>query len=178
MDLKKLLPYRIAIAPKNSPWGVIKHPTRGNVYRHILRFDSEVLKDNYINYQLFGEVHGDITLHGDYKTDLGDGKKNMFFVDYIDEMSFRFKVEPGSDNYRNMDELMNRDFCVVRKPEDPRYYFYTLQVKNAEQGYIEFLAELDVFFTYNLDDNLLSTTRKSFVRQGHENRYLPTGHIN
>jgi hypothetical protein len=172
MTKEQNLPYRIAIAPHNSPWGVIKGNRGENIYRHTLSFANEELKTNYINKHLFTVDKTQPHITGDYKDLLADDKDNMLFVEYINETSFSFKVNPK--RYKNMDELQNKDFCVVRKPQDPKYYFYTLMVQEAGQGYVKFLAELDIFFSLDLDD-ILSDTRQSLVRQGHIARYNDDG---
>jgi hypothetical protein len=159
----KTIPFRIAIAVNNTPWGVTKHPTLGNQYHHTVSFTDAALKDAYINKHLFAD--------GDYKALLND-KANEFATYYVDDRKFKFSV--STENYNSLDELLNKDFCAVKKPEDDKYYFYTLEVIASSAGQVQFLAELDVFFTLDMDE-VLSSTRLSYVQNAHIDRYNESG---
>jgi hypothetical protein len=137
------------------------------------------LRNNYINERLFKGLN--------YKDLLKENATipSHFPVMFGNETTFYFRV--GLSNYKgkdqsfapkNIDELANRDFCAVKKPHDDRYYFYTLEAQEMKQGFVYFKADLDIFFTYNLDDKLLSSTRKSFVNQGHIKRFNDDGSPN
>ena len=153
--------YLIHIFPINSPWGVIKHPIKGNIYKHTPLVEPSV-KDYYVKKKL------------NNNKDIDWSKTPNFHIEFIDEVSFYFNRK--YDDYTNMDELLASDYCVVKKPEDNRLYYYTLAVDKQNAGSVRFLATLDILFTYHPKE-YLSPTRQSFIKQGHEWRWDRSGKV-
>jgi hypothetical protein len=151
---------KILLTNKNSEWGIIVNPVANNTYRHILDFDSEDTKDRFINTQLFPNIP-----NFDYKVEIEKTKPISRIV--IDSVKAIFRVD--IDDYPNetIHSLLNKDFAIVK--DSGVFYYYSLSGKTKNTKIVEYEAELDIFFQYDIKTIFNNT--KAEVESAHYDRY-------
>lgn len=158
---------KLLIFKHNSPWGVIKDAIKGNIYKHVVNFVdkngnySDALKNEFINEFLIGDKTKD------WKVIL-DSKKELAITP-LNELKFRFKTTKEQQGLTT-EELINSDMCVIKDWEG-NVKFYTLLLLKRDRNQLQYEAELDIFFTYNLDNNFFRDNTKNAVFRCHLDRW-------
>jgi len=145
------------IIPKiNSVWGVFKNLDKSKTYRHILSFDNEIEKINFIGEYLFNK------LHFDYREAIDDEafSNNTFKKINSNEAQIHININQLNKNPLDLHfthyDILNSNFLISmqKTSEGPEYKFWSIaKVKSLGDG-VNYLAslELDVFFTYDIKD--------------------------
>lgn len=174
---------KIVIFKNNSPWGVIKHATKGNIYKHIINFIdnngnfSQALKNEFINDYLLDQK---LKAKGKTYLDALNAVSDCPFT-IQNELIINFSVNLKQQNssgqtFNSFDELSNSDICVIKYENIIK--FYTLKVIQKSVNRITFEAELDIFFTYNIDNSFFRPNTKNIIDRAHLNRWDGDNKIN
>lgn len=153
---------KLLLAQRNTLWGVIVNPRSSNQYRHVLSFDSPQLKDEWLNKEIFNnQNHKDLLKSSPHRD-----------ITYIDGLRIEFRVEPTEYPNETFYSLMNKDFVVMEdtsvNPSEYRYYAITSAKRKGNT--VQYEAELDIFFTYDIKDMFNDTDVQ--VSRGMVDRYF------
>jgi hypothetical protein len=172
---------QILLTTRNSSWGVMVNPVATNTYQHILSWESEELKDWFINKYLFNDENFD------YKSKIKEMPNKPLSI--ISDTKCVFKVDT-KDYDLPMYELRQKDLAIILeadcefdengKPfnyQNEKYTFWALSEISAPVGHIvQYTGELDIFFTYNIKD-MFNSTKQVKVSRAHTNRYIKDGDV-
>ena len=160
----------------NSPWGVLKHLTKGNIYKHVLNFpdltpdnNGDTIKDKFINKYLCKDKKWQ-----DEFAKIEDSAS----IDFINEYKFNFKTslaEQGN-RFKTYNDMVQSDIAMTKDKNG--IYFWTLVVIDRDAEWVQFQAELDVFFTLNIENKMFYPNSYNFVEQAHVDRFNNDGTIN
>ena len=135
---------KIYIPAKNTAWGVIKHPVKGNQYFDTIDFLNKsglvdyAKRDEYISNTFFNKRN--------WKTEMDKVPKQEY--NWISENKFTFTTNTIKQRqFSSVDHLANSDFCIV-KTDAGEYFFYVLLAIKKTKNSVKFEAELDIFFSY------------------------------
>lgn len=143
----------------NTVWGVIINPQSSNTYRHILSFKDEVTKKTFINNNLTGGKDFEVEL--DKQPEIG--------LTQVTAVTSVFSVNLKNYPNETFDSLLNKDFAIIK--EEGVIKYYTLQGTRKGQT-IEYQAELDIFFTYDIRTMFTGQTQ---IKQAMIDRYSLSG---
>lgn len=154
---------KIIVGQQNTKWGVIIKPSSSNIYRHILSFDSPALKDEFINSYVFSDGYVD----GDYKKLLNESIDRADA--YEDSMHINFRVDRKSE-YPNetLESMLNKDICATKDIDGNIKFWAITNAKHMGAETIEYTAEVDIFFTYDIKTMFSGQT---MIKQGMLDRY-------
>ena len=133
---------KILITSKNSPNGIVQKIIGSNIYKNILSFDNEQVRDDFINQEYFNE--------GENYKSLLDSKTDKPFK-LLSDLKATIRID--TDEYPNETRisLLNKDTAVIL--EDGSYYWYALKNPTYESNRtISYDAELDIFLTNDIKD--------------------------
>lgn len=129
---------------KNSPWGITLNPVSSNTYKKVLNFPNSLLREEFINNQLF---------NGENYKQIFSNKPALSF-NIHNETTATFTINRSDYQEFTMIELLNRDYGVVqqtdKKTNKTDYLFYQILSSSNNGSSITYLCELDIFFTYNI----------------------------
>lgn len=137
---------KILLPKNNSIWGVIINPQSSNTYRHALSFDTKQLKEQFIGQELFGSSSYD------WKAELD--KQPSISIPEQDGKNITVRVQREQYPNYSFDELLNKDFLILLTELNgtKKYKYYAISSATVKGQIIEYKAELDIFFTYDVKD--------------------------
>lgn len=155
---------KIIVGNQNTKWGVIIKPSSSNIYRHILSFDTQALKDEFINDYIFPNK--------DYKKLLNDSIDRADAYD--DSMHISFRVDRKSE-YPNetIESMLNKDICATMDVDGNIKFWAITGAKHKGSEVIEYTAEVDIFFTYDIKKMFGGQT---MIKQAMIDRYKISPH--
>lgn len=150
---------KIIVGNQNTKWGVIIKPSSSNIYRHILSFDTQALKDEFINEYIFPNE--------DYKKLLNDSIDRADANE--DSMHINFRIDRKSE-YPNetIESMLNKDICATMDVDGNIKFWAITGAKHKGSEIIEYTAEVDIFFTYDIRSMFSGQT---MIKQGMLDRY-------
>lgn len=146
---------------RNSVWGIIQNPHSENVYQHILSFDTQDLKDEFINRNLFPnkiKENPEFSYKEEIKTQ--SDKPVVRLSDVLGTYTCDLKTYPDETK----ESLMNKDFMILLEYEvdengidqNEVYTFWALSLEpTSSTPILKYKCELDIFFTYNINEMFL-----------------------
>ena len=150
---------KILLSNINSLWGVIINPNASNIYRHILSFDSPELKTSFISKYLFNDEN--------YKDLLA--LQPEISLTQKTSLNAEFKVSITDYPNETFDSLLNKDFAIVL--ENGIEKFYTLVGERVGQ-IVKYTAELDIFFTYDVKNEIFNDKEFNVSRAMYDRFYV------
>lgn len=154
---------KVLITERNSVWGIIQHQVAENEYPHILSWDSEEIKDEFVNVELFPKTRKatpnfnfkDYMRQADYPT-----KPMTILSDLKAEFRFDYENAKIITPELNLDfpkqDILNKDFAIILEIDEKgneTFTYWAITITQTNTPHIfQANCELDILFTYNVLD--------------------------
>lgn len=154
---------KILLSKKNSKWKVVQNVLTGNYYTDVVSFRNDDEKDQFLQQNV--------------ATDWRDLTKYInISPTWEDEIHFSFTTDLKLSGMTKS-KALRCDFAIVYDENDKEagYRFYSLTARlNPKQNYstISFVAELDVFFTYDIKNIWKPNAQIASERRVFNNQWL------
>ena len=147
---------------KNAPWGVIRKADGSLVYKQVMRFENEELRNDFIVNRLLTTAQKSIIVNNDW-TPLLNNSPFVAYT-YLSDTRIHIKATPEQTGL-TYNKLLKVDFCAVKLGDET--LFYALKLIKASPKLVIFECELDIFFTHKIEFREEST---NFIKRAHVDR--------
>lgn len=162
---------KILLPLNNSSWGVIVHPVASDEYEHVLSFENEKIKTQFIGQELFNDKDFD------YKVAIQETEDKPFvrMTDTEGTVSINLDdvnqtLTDGTELSYTLNDLLNLDCMLVEEDGEVKLYAVASATRTNTQNQVtvQYTLFLDVMF--NVIDEL-DLQGEFIVERKHTKRY-------